>query len=169
MATNDCVTRIATPSDAAAVESLLQASYPVIMASAYDKALLAPALELMTKANVSLLASGSFYVAQAPGGLVAGCGGWTRERPGTCTVEPKLGHIRHFATRPDWTHRGIGRSIYHLCETGARSAGVTTFECYSSLNAEAFYSALGFERVRTINIELGDGVALPSVLMRRRI
>jgi predicted N-acetyltransferase YhbS len=161
--------RVARPEDAAAVGQLLQASYPELMASSYDKELLAPALKLMTKANPSLLGSRTYYVAELPTGLVVGCGGWTLERPGTGTVEPHMGHIRHFATHPDWTRRGVGRAIYRLCESAARSAGVSAFECYSSLNAERFYSAFGFESIREIDVELQPGVVLRAVLMRREL
>ena len=65
--------------------------------------------------------------------------------------------------------RGIGRAIFHLCETAARSTGVPILECYSSLNAEGFYAALGFESVRMIQIDLGRNVVLPAILMRRTI
>ena len=169
MAANDYATRIAILDDAAGVNALLQASYPALMASSYDEALLAPALELMTKANMSLLASDTYYVAESRGGLVIGCGGWTLERPGSGTIEANLGHIRHFGTHPNWTHRGIGRAIYRFCETEARSAGIISFECYSSLNAEGFYLTLGFESIRRTDIELGPTVLLPGVVMRRRI
>jgi N-acetylglutamate synthase-like GNAT family acetyltransferase len=148
---------------------LLESSYPVLMAAAYDEALLAPALRLMTKASVPLLASGTYYVAETRDGAIIGCGGWTRERPGTGTVEPGLGHVRHFGVYPAYTHRGVGRTIYRLCEAGARSAGVTVFECYASLNAEKFYSALGFESIHRMDLELQPGVTLPAMLMRRQI
>lgn len=161
--------RVARLEDAAAVDRLLQVSYPKLMASSYDKELLAPALKLMTKANASLLGSGTYYVAELPTGLVVGCGGWTLERPGTGSVEPHVGHVRHFATHPGWTRRGVGRAIYHLCESAARSAGVIAFECYSSLNAEKFYSALGFENIREIAIELQPSVVLRAMLMRREL
>jgi N-acetylglutamate synthase-like GNAT family acetyltransferase len=165
----DYEVRVARLEDAAAVDRLLQVSYPKLMASSYDKELLAPALKLMTKANPALLRSGTYYVAELPTGLVVGCGGWTLERPGTGTVEPRLGHIRHFATHPGWTKRGVGRAIYRLCEGAAHSAGVIAFECYSSLNAEKFYSALGFENIREIDLELQPGVVLRAVLMRREL
>jgi predicted N-acetyltransferase YhbS len=161
--------RVARPEDAAAVDGLLQASYPKLMASAYAEESLAPALKLMTRSNPSLLGSGTYYVAERQTGLVVSCGGWTLERPGTRTVEPHLGHIRHFATHPGWTKRGVGRDIYRLCESAARSAGVIAFECYSSLNAEKFYSALGFENIREIDLELQPGVLLRAVLMRREL
>ncbi len=169
MVANYHAPRVATRDDAAAVDALLQASYPQLMASAYDEALLVPALKLMTKAKLSLLASGTYYVAESQGGLVVGCGGWTRERPGTNVVEAGLAHLRHFGTHPAWTNRGIGRAIYQLCETAARAAGVITFECHASLNAEAFYSALGFKSIRRMDFELGPDAVLPGLLMRRQI
>ena len=165
----DYEVRVARLEDAAGVDTLLQASYPRLMASSYEAESLAPALKLMTKANPALLRSGTYYVAELPTALAVGCGGWTLERPGTATVEPHLGHIRHFATHPDWTGRGIGRAIYRLCESTARSAGVRVFECYSSLNAEKFYSALGFERIREIDIEFRPNVLLRAVLMRSEL
>ncbi len=161
--------RVATLNDVAGVGALLQASYPKLMESAYDEVLLSPALKLMTRANPALLASGTFYVAEARDGLVVGCGGWTLERPGGGAVEAGLGHIRHFGAHPDWTNRGIGRAIYRLCEADARSAGITSFECNATLNAEGFYSALGFESIRRMDCALSSSVALPGVLMRCKV
>ena len=164
---SDYEIRVATLEDAEAVDRLLHASYPKLMASFYDGELLAPALKLMTKANPSLLTCGTYYLAELPTGLLVGCGGWTLQRPGTETVEPQVGHVRHFAVHPDWTRRGIGRAIFEFCERTARAAGVVAFECYSSLNAEKFYRALGFKRIGEMDIELKPSVALRAVLMRR--
>lgn len=166
---SDYEIRVATPEDAAAVDRLLHASYANLMASSYDEEVLAPALELMTKANPSLLGSGTYYLAEVPTGLLVGCGGWTLERPGTGSVEPRVGHVRHFAVHPDWIRRGIGRAIFTFCERAARAAGVMAFECYSSLNAEEFYGALNFKRIGEMDIELQPHVALRAVLMRRKL
>lgn len=164
---SDYEIRVAAPPDAGAVDRLLHASYPKLMTPSYDEAALAPALKLMTKSNPALLCSGTYYLAELSPGHLVGCGGWTLERPGTGTIERGVAHIRHFAVHPNWTKRGIGRAIFDVCERAARAAGVTTFECYSSLNAEKFYRALGFERIRELNIELQPHVALRGVLMRR--
>lgn len=161
--------RVATPQDAEAVSGLLRTSYPKLMRSTYGDDVLAPALELMTKANPSLLNSGTYYVAELVTGSLVGCGGWTPERPGTKSVEPGLGHIRHFAVHPDWTRRGVGRAILAFCDRAARAAGTRTFECYSSLNAETFYRALGFVRIREMDLELKPPVVLRGVLMRRNL
>ncbi len=158
--------RLATLQDENAVSALLETSYPALMRQHYDRDLLSAALPALIRASPELLQSGTYYVAESRSLAVIGCGGWTRERPGRGDVEAGLGHIRHFATHPDWLGRAVGRSIYEVCERHARSFEVTRFECYSSLNAEGFYAALGFELVRRVNVPLGPDLALPGVLMR---
>lgn len=167
---DDYALRLATLADEARVSALLRASYSILLRAAYDEMVLSPALELMTKANPALLASGTFYVAESNDKVMVGCGGWTREPPpGDDKVEPNLAHIRHFATHWEWTNRGIGRAIYDLCEADARSAGIDNFECNSILNAEGFYSAVGFESIRRLDVALRPDVVLPGVLMQRQI
>ena len=161
--------RVATPGDAGGVTALLRRSYPPLMNPYYAPAVLTRALPHMTTAQPKLLASGTYYVAVSLDGLVVGCGGWTRERPGDGVVEEELGHIRHFGTDPDWTRLGIGKAIYARCVADAREAGIARFSCYSALNAEPFYAALGFERIGTIDISMPEDTVLPSVLMLRRI
>ena len=161
--------RTARPQDEAPVSDLLNASYSTLMASRYDQTILAAALPFMTQANLALLSAGTFYVAETADGSIAGCGGWSRERPGTMEVRPELGHVRHFATHPNWLRRSIGHAIYAQCENAARSAGMRRFECYSSLNAVGFYVALGFKTIRQIEIAMGPGLMMPSMLMERSI
>lgn len=158
--------RVATPTDAAAVEKVLKASYPALMAAAYDKAVLTPVLQLITKANISLLSSGTYYVAEADDGQVVACGGWTIEKPpGAENVGIGVGHLRHFGTRPDWTRHGIARAIFDKCKSSAKAAEVGELEVCSSLNAENFYAALGFEKIKIISVVIGPN-QFPSVLMR---
>ena len=157
------------PDDAARLDALLAASYSTLMTPAYGGTLSKAALQLMSRSNPVLLASGTYYVAEISDGSLVGSGGWTRERPGDGKVEAGVGHVRHFATHPDWIGRGIGRAIYRLCETNARKAGLTSLECFSSLNAEVFYASLGFQRVAEIDVELIPGVSIRGVFMRRSI
>ena len=157
--------RVAVPDDADRVEALLQSSYPQLMAPAYEARLLGAALKLMTRANPALLESGSYYLIAGDGDDLAACGGWTRQRPGSGEIEDGLGHIRHFATHPQWLGRGLGTAILERCRREAIAAGLTRFECFSSLNAEGFYAAAGFERERRVDIEMGPEIRLPAVLM----
>ncbi len=79
--------RVSTIDDSTPVTSLLRASYPKLMRSAYDPVLLEKALPRMTTAQPGLLESDSYYVAESAVGEIIGCGGWTRERPGTTEIE----------------------------------------------------------------------------------
>lgn len=166
----DFVTRVATLGDKAAVEDVLAASYPTLMASSYSQGVLAPTLALITKASPSLLASGTYYVVETRDKVVIGCGGWTRDRPpGTEDVTIGIGHLRHFGTHPKWIRCGVGRAIYERCAAAACIEGIETFEVLSSLNGEGFYSALGFDRVRDVFVAIGPDISFPSVLMRKEL
>lgn len=160
--------RIAFLDDAPAVKSVLEDSYPALMAAAYDAALLARTLPLITRPHPGLLAGGTYYLAEADGDAV-GCGGWSWEEPGTPRVEPGLAHIRHFAVRSSSARRGVGRALYQRCERDARQAGADRFEAQASLNGEPFYASLGFARVRRIEVPMGRGLLFPSILMTRTI
>lgn len=157
--------RVSTLDDSALITSVLRASYPELMRPAYDARLLEQVLPRMTVAQPGLLQSGSYYVAEAAGGAIVGCGGWTKEQPGTSEIKAEVGHIRHFGVHPDWIRCGVGKAIYARCKLDARVAGLSQFECYSSLNGEKFYSALGFRRLGQIDVAMFDDVTFPSVHM----
>jgi N-acetylglutamate synthase-like GNAT family acetyltransferase len=157
----------AGPDDAERIGTLLHVSYPTLMPAGYPADVLAGALPLMTRANSVLLHSGTYYLAEARDGALVGCGGWTFERPGApgAPIDPRLGHIRHFATHPGWLRHGAGRALFDRCVADARTAGVQHVECYSSLVAEPFYAALGFAHVEPITIDVGPGIDFPCVRM----
>ena len=161
--------RVATPADFASVSALLEASYPALFAPSYAPQALVKALPLIIRANPRLLQSGKFYLALTPHEHVVGCGGWSKERPGTGETEGSQGHVRHFATHPDWIRRGVGRAIFARCVQDAMADGISSFECYSSLVAVEFYHALGFAIIRNMDLQLAEGVSIPGVLMRYEI
>ncbi|MDZ7829723.1 MAG: GNAT family N-acetyltransferase [Halofilum sp. (in: g-proteobacteria)] len=80
-------------------------------------------------------------------------------------IESTLGHVRHFATHPDWTGRGIGRAIHERSRDQALAAGILRFACYASLNAVPFYAALGFRPVRRVEVPIAHNIAFPAMLM----
>lgn len=159
--------RVAGLADEPAVSELLEVSYRALLAPAYDPAAMRTALPVLTRANRDLLGSGRFHLAETGGRLLVGCGGWSPERPGSGEIEAGLGHIRHFAVHPHWLRRGVGRSLVAICEQEARAAGLRELECFASLNAEAFYAALGFIPLRRHDLAMGSSTTLPSIVMRR--
>ena len=164
----EVIIRIAAPDDADAVRTVLEDSYPALMAPAYDPELLARVLPLILRPHPRLLAEGTYFLAEADGEPV-GCGGWSMWEPSTRVVESGLAHIRHFAVRTGWAKRGVGRALYARCEQEARAAGAHRFEAQASLNGEPFYAALGFVRIAPIEAPMGPGLTFPSILMRRDI
>jgi N-acetylglutamate synthase-like GNAT family acetyltransferase len=164
--------RPAQPHDRAGVDAMLSRSYPPLLAPAYDAELLAATLPAMIRAQPKLLACPTWFVAVGESGDVIGCGGWTRERPGTGDIEPKLGHVRHFGTDVDHLRRGIARAIASEMIATARAAEIEQLKCYSTLVAESFYASLGFRTIATITVPLprvdrpGEFAEFPSVLMR---
>ena len=160
--------RTAEISDAAAVQRVLLASYPSLMAKAYDPDLLRRALPLITRPNEKLLGSGTYYVAES-GDLVVGCGGWSHEEPGGSARTPGVAHIRHFAVSANYIGLGIGRAIFDRCEADARAEKIQLFKCFASRNAAEFYAALGFTPCCEIEVPMPDNVKFPSLLMERRV
>ncbi|MDQ6703564.1 MAG: GNAT family N-acetyltransferase [Pseudomonadota bacterium] len=163
------VVRTARADYAEAVSALLAATYPVLFSGAYSAEVLALALPLLTRSNPRLLPSGTFHVAENDNGEIVGCGGWSFEHPGSGEVVAGMGHIRHFATHPDWTRRGIGRALLSRCIGQATERGVGILECQSSLVAEAFYRSQGFAPVEEIGVELAPRVMFAGILMRLSI
>lgn len=161
--------RIARPEDSDAVSALLLASYPTLLAASYDSGALSRALPLMTRANPILLASGTYYIAEREPGGPVGCGGWTAARPGSGEIIEGEAYIRHLATHPEWVGRGIGTSLLARCFSEARQLGIRKLHCFSTLNAERFYRASGFETVGPFDVRLGPGVTLPGIFMSRAL
>ncbi|HEX4157661.1 MAG TPA: GNAT family N-acetyltransferase [Rhizomicrobium sp.] len=94
--------------------------------------------------------------------------GWTVAAPGSAEIIPGEGHIRHFATHPDWLGRRIGTSLLARCFADAGPV-VHRLYCYSSLNAEPFYLASGFEAIGPVDVPIGSGLKFAATLMKREL
>lgn len=160
--------RSARLSDADAVGQILMASYPALMAEAYDPELLRRALPLITRPNERLLISGNYYLAESEDRAI-GCGGWSHEEPGGSARAPGVAHIRHFAVSAAYVGRGAGRAIFDRCEADARAEQIRLFKCFSSRNAVGFYASLGFSYCGEIEVPMPDGIKFPSILMERPV
>jgi len=161
--------RVARPADANAVSALLVASYSTLLATRYDSDTLGRALPHMTTANSTLLASGTYYVAERKPGNLVGCGGWTLAWPESGVIIEGEAHIRHFATHPEWVRRGVGTSLLARCISDARPLGIHKLHCLSTLNAERFYQASGFDPVGPIDVPMGPTLTFPGVLLSREL
>ncbi|WP_114283949.1 GNAT family N-acetyltransferase [Candidatus Halocynthiibacter alkanivorans] len=158
--------RLACANDFEAVSSLLTQSCPVLLKARYAEETLKRVLPLITRCQPALLTSGTYYVAEREGVLVA-AGGWTWNAPGGGVGPVDLAHIRHVVTDHRLVRQGIGRQLMGRALAEGAMAGVRAFSCFSTLTAEPFYKALGFRTVGTVDIRLEPGNFMAAVEMRR--
>jgi N-acetylglutamate synthase-like GNAT family acetyltransferase len=183
--------RRARLSDLAAVDRLLQRSYPRLLAADYPPLTRVLALPIIARARPELLASGRYFVVEAEDGRILGAGGWSlgkpQPRPAAGVVMPSravaerdeaepgwaaqvgMGHVRHVATDPDWLRGGVGRAIMGEVIVEALRAGVHWLDCLSTRTAVPFYAALGFRALHEVEVPLAPGIQFPAVRMMRQI
>lgn len=155
--------RKALPSDRPAVDRLLAAVYPQMLAADYPAETLRIAHPLIAKSNPDLLASGTYYLVWDQAFLVS-VGGWSRGYP-TAQDAGDTGHVRHVATHPDHLHKGHAGRIMRRVLDEAQEAGLARLECLSTVTARKFYAGMGFKAQTEINADIGGGVTFPAVKM----
>jgi GNAT superfamily N-acetyltransferase len=157
--------RRASPADLSAVDRLLSRSYPRLLARDYPPSTMVMAIPRISRARPELLASGTYFVAEDNLGQVVAAGGWTRGAPiGTVALED-TGHVRHVATDPSVTRRGIGRALMQTVMRDAQAAGMEWLDCLSTRTALPFYAALGFRVVVPVDVPLGPAISFPAIRM----
>jgi GNAT superfamily N-acetyltransferase len=109
-----------------------------------------------------LIGAGGFFTAERAGRSL-GVGGWSPD-----SLEPELAWLRYVFVDPDHVREGIGRRLVERAERSAIAAGRRRFDVWSSFNAEPFYAALGYRRVRRVRWPVSTGLELDNLLMRKR-
>lgn len=127
-----------------------------------------------------LLADGTYYVITDDSALVA-AGGWSARRTlyggdqaadrADVMLDPATmpARIRAFFVHPDWTRRGLARTIFRECEIAAKARGFRAFELVATLPGEPLYRALGFVPIEPVAVPLPGNLTLPCLLMHRPI
>jgi GNAT superfamily N-acetyltransferase len=172
--------RLARLDEVDAIEGLMKASTAALFPAFYDPAQTASCIAHVAIADPMLIEDGTYYVAEAPDGLVA-CGGWSlRDKLYTGSAEDagevrrldpatEPARVRAMFVRPDWTRRGLGRAILEACEDAARRRGFQTMSLMATLPGVLLYEAFGFNAVGETDVVLADGVVLPCVRMTRPV
>jgi GNAT superfamily N-acetyltransferase len=161
--------RVAKQEDIGALDRLFQRSYGRLLSQDYPPSIMVTAIPIIARAQPALVNSGLFYLIEDDGGDVLGAGGWSISPPGGRPGRPGLGHIRHVATDPAATRRGVGRLLMDHIVQEARASGLSSLHCQSTLTARPFYEALGFVAQGETMLPLRGGIGFPAVLMERRL
>lgn len=163
--------RLARAEDQAAVDDLLQRSYPALLRTNYSADVMQSVVPLIARARPELLASGRYFL-MLDGDRAVGAGGYSLAAPGprggaVGEPEPGLAHVRHVATDPALVRHGIGRRLMAAVFSAAEAEGAIRFECLSTLTAVPFYAALGFVALGPVDLTLAPGMVFPAVRMQR--
>ena len=154
--------REAVTSDADAIQALHNHSFERLYPSHYSPAQMRAAAETFMLLDHRLLTSGKYYVAETASRLI-GSGGWGRDEG-----DAALAHIRAVYVDPEFLRKGVGRRLVTVAEAKGMKAGCNVFATNSSLNAVAFYAALGYRVISERILTLKGDVAFPIVRMEKR-
>ena len=110
-----------------------------------------------------LLDSGTFFVAESRESLV-GVAGWTED-----SRDPDSAWARYVFVSPQHAGSGVGRKLMTTVERSVRAVGRNRLQLWSSLNAVAFYRALGYRTVRPARWPVGDGIEMEHLLMEKAL
>jgi GNAT superfamily N-acetyltransferase len=173
---SDFTLRLATFDDVPALESLIAQSVQVLQAQDYTAEQRNAAIGTVFGVDRQLIRDGTYFVAEC-GGVIAGCGGWSRRRTmfgsdrragrEDALLDPSrdAARIRAFFVRPGYERRGIGSAIMRAAEEAAVAEGFTRLELRATLTGIPLYRAHGFVEAAPTGIPLPSGDTLPAVQM----
>ncbi len=130
--------------------------------------------------DTQLIDDGTYYVVEC-GGIVAGCGGWSRRATlfggdhsagrDHALLDPArdAARVRAMYTGPAFVRRGIGRLVLSLCETAARREGFRAAELAATLAGVPLYRACGYQEIEPFEADTSTGVRVPLIRMGKRL
>jgi GNAT superfamily N-acetyltransferase len=170
--------RVAAAEDVAGIRGVIEASVRELQAGDYSAAQIEASLKTVFTIDSQLIADGTYFVALAENGELAGCGGWSKRKTlygGDNQVErivPELldpavdaAKVRAIFVHPRFARRGLGSLILEAAEEAAAAAGFKRFEMGSTLTGVALYLLKGYREVSRATVPVGDGEKIEVVKM----
>lgn len=170
--------RLARGDEREEIEELIALSARKLSENFYTSEQVEGALHGAFGVDTSLIADGSYFVAEQDGRVI-GCGGWSKRRTlfggdkysvrDAANLDPKTEptRIRAFFVHPNFARRGVARAILARCEDAAEQAGFRAFELMATLPGVPFYEACGYVRGATERFALEDKVEIEFVRMTK--
>jgi GNAT superfamily N-acetyltransferase len=170
--------RVATANDVAAIRSLIEASVRGLQLGDYSAAQREGALTTVFTIDSQLIADGSYFVAVAEDGTLAGCGGWSFRKtlyggdhqvekiaPERLDAAADAAKIRAIFVHPDFARMGVGSLILEAAEEAAVAEGFKRFEMGSTLTGVALYTLKGYLEIERRDVPVGGGETIEVVRM----
>jgi len=176
----DYVIRKATLSDRDAIAELIKESARSLSRADYSDAQIEGAIAMVFGVDTNLIIDGTYFVAASAKGLI-GCGGWSKRKTlfggdqfptrdaNYLDPETEPAKIRAFFIHAQHARKGIARAILAACEAEAKAAGFRSLELMSTLPGIKLYRAGGYEGETRVELEVGDGLTIGLVPMRKSL
>ena len=175
---SELTSRLAGTEDLPALLPLIRAAITELQQGFLDDAQIRASQAIMGL-DTQLIEDKTYFVVES-GGVLAGCGGWSRRAtlyggdhsagrdPALLDPARDAAKVRAMYTSPAFARRGVGRLILELAEAAARAEGFTALELMATLAGRPLYEAAGFIAVEQIEDPRG-GAAVPLVRMRKAL
>jgi GNAT superfamily N-acetyltransferase len=170
--------RLATLDDVPQLQSVIEQSARALAHRDYTQAQIEAALKGAWGVDTQLIRDETYFVVENSGKFIA-CGGWSKRKtlfgsdankgrePELLDPKKDAARIRAFFVHPDFARKGIGRMILERCETEAQKEGFRAAELVATLPGVRLYAACGYEEIERKDYELGGGVMIEFVKMRK--
>lgn len=168
--------RPATSTDIPALRELQERSLRVLGRRGYTATQIEAFIARIGTMDDYLVGDRTYLLAEVDGEIV-GCGGWTTRLPGYArhaqdgVHPPVVGRatVRSVFVEPLAARQGIGRRIISAVENALRSEGFRTAELGATENGRDFYRSVGYQAVSPFHVDLGDGITMPFMRMRKAL
>ena len=180
----DIALRPATLDDLPALRALIEASVRTLSKGFLSAEQIESELRYVISPDTQLIVDGSYYVAVAADGRLAGAGGWSRRRALHGGDAYKAAHssanelidpaqeparIRAMFTHPEYVRQGIARRIFEASRSAAAAEGFRSLVLTATMPGVPLYESLGFRVARRYSDPLPDGSTVPVAEMTRAI
>jgi GNAT superfamily N-acetyltransferase len=174
------IIRKAKLEDRGELEKLIAQSARSLSREDYSTEQIEAALSTVFGVDTELIRDETYLVALKAGRLI-GCGGWSKRKTlfggdrfasrDSRELDParEAAKIRAFFVHPDYARQGIGSAILSTCEREARRFGFRAVELMSTLPGVKLYRASGYVGDTRVEYEIGDGVKIEFVPMRKEL
>jgi GNAT superfamily N-acetyltransferase len=172
--------RHATLNDRTAIEELIKASARGLSRREYSDEQIEGAIRTVFGVDSNLIEDGTYFVAESDGELI-GCGGWSKRRTlfggdqyearDASALDPATdpARIRAFFVHPAHARQGVARAILDACESEAKAAGFRALELMATLPGIRFYEANGYRGAESVELNVGEDVAIGLLPMRKEL
>jgi len=174
--------RAAKPADIPAIQALIADSVRELQAPDYTARQREGAIATVFTVDSQLIADGTYFVAFALNGDLAGCGGWSyrktlyggdahveKAQPAMLDPAVEAAKVRAIFVSPKYSRRGLGTLLLEAAENAAAAAGFRRFEMGSTLTGVALYSMKGYCETARITVPVGGGESIEVVRMVKNL